>query len=354
MINSKTLLFSINDLLLEPHYGECYSRQEIKIDKKFLYSAPMDTVTGYELAEALLKVGQIPVISREIADDEYITCLEDFAETDTFFASGVTSEEQKRFVERVTKSGKAKSIKTINVAIDIAHGWSKPAIDFHYDMSMRYEWINKWMSGSIATPIAAIDLIQKGFDTLRIGIGPGSVCTTRVKTGVGVPLATSIDRIYTSLKAAGLLNKATLIADGGIKYPGDVAKYLALGADAVMLGSVFSKAKESYGWMKSTDEFANAQYMKVYRGHASYLFQQEKKNKEAVCPEGTHTTPFIWDGRTTVKSICDEYTSALQSTCSYLGLSHLSFLNPTNAIINLITSNSYIEGLPHNELAQSI
>jgi IMP dehydrogenase len=351
-------LLSADDVLLEPQLGVLTSRSEAELTP-FIYSAPMDTVTGYELAKALLEEDEVPVICREISDEEFGNCLRSFHATAALFAVGATATELQRFVTRVEQVQEhlPESVK-INVAIDIAHGDSLiayTAIKFLRDFS----FIGDIMSGSICTPAAALRSVAAGCTHLRIGVGPGSVCTTRMMTGVGVPQLSAVYLIHRELVKSGKRGHAVLIADGGIRYPGDAVKYLSAGADAIMMGSIFSKAQEALGWETRWPE-ANPNevisfprpnpvpiHVKTFRGHASAEFQIDHRGASNRCPEGTSTREFQWDGQT-VFSICEKFRGGVASAISYLGLRSLADLNPQSVQFMKITTSTFMESMPHN------
>ena len=357
-------LLSADDVLLVPQLGILTSRSEAVL-QPFIFSAPMDTVTGYELAKAMLAENQFPVICREINDEEYSRCLVEFANTPTFFAVGATPLELKRFVDRVSKVlDKLPESTKFNVAIDIAHGDSvvgHTAAKFLQDSGLA----SNIMSGSICTPAAAIRCLAAGCTFLRIGIGPGSVCTTRMMTGVGVPQLSAVYRIHSRLTSTQQREGIVLIADGGIRYPGDAVKYLAAGADAIMMGSTFSKTKESLGWESKWPDTHYEDLLafprptptpiltKRYRGHSSREFQQDRKGITAACPEGTATHAFQWQGET-VQSVCNKFKGGIASAISYLGFQNLTDLQPDKIEFIQVTTSTYMESMPHNREVQDV
>lgn len=357
-----TNLLSADDVLLEPQLGKLYSRSDAEL-APFIYSAPMDTVTGYELASAMLAEDEFPVICRDLSDKEYCACLALVQNTQGFVAVGATKSELLRFIKRVTSvedqlTSDGITDTKINVAIDIAHGDSIVAYEA-IAFLREYPFVGDIMSGSIATPAAAMRCMKAGCTHLRIGIGPGSVCTTRLMTGVGVPQLSAVYLIHRELLDQDKRSQAILIADGGIRYPGDAVKYLSAGADAIMMGSVLSHAKESCGWDVSWPETPRNQVIsfprpdpvpiltKKFRGHASSDFQQDRKGTVNRCPEGVSTESFEWTGET-LKSICERYRGGVASALSYLGLESMADLGPDNVRFMKVTTSTYMESIPHN------
>lgn len=207
------------------------------------------------------------------------------------------------------------------VVVDTAHGHSQGVID-------RVRWVKQHypdlqvIGGNIATAQAAKDLLNAGADGVKVGIGPGSICTTRIVAGVGVPQLTAIHNVATALKGTGV----PLIADGGIRYSGDIAKALAAGASAVMLGGMFAGTDEAPGEI----ELYQGRSYKSYRGMGSLgamsqgsadrYFQDTAANDKYV-PEGI-------EGRVPYKGpivhIIHQLTGGLRSSMGYLGCATVS------------------------------
>lgn len=359
ILESHQEYLSADDVLLVPKMGILKSRKDAQL-ASFIYSAPMDTVTGFDLAKAMLDAGEIPVICREISDKEYVKCLRAFYNTEAFFALGATEKELERFFLRFTQA-KSELPETvyINIALDIAHGDSVVAYDAARFIKANWSFINSIMSGSICTPEAAGRCWKAGFTHLRIGIGPGSMCTTRLMTGCGVPQLSAVHEIASYFSDhhffADGAPRPILIADGGIRYPGDAVKYLAAGANAVMMGSVFSQAKESLGWQEAypRENLSNQVLsfplkspepvlVKQYRGHASDQFQLTHKGEASPCPEGVSSDVFEWNGQT-VSTIIEKFKGGVASAISYLGLTKIEELHPANVTFIRITQNGLIE-----------
>lgn len=332
---------TVDDVLLTPQLGILKSRTHA-ILHPYIYSAPMDTVTGYNLASAMLKNGEIPVVCRNIPEDEYLRCLIEFHNTTAFFAVGITDLEKKRFLEMLSQVAQALDLDkfNLNIAIDVAHGDSVAA--YEAILFFKEQGICKnIMSGSIATPEAATRAVAAGCTHLRVGIGPGSVCTTRIMTGFGVPQLTAvyfIARLWDKSKT-NQYPKPIIIADGGIRYPGDANKYLAAGADAIMIGSLLSKTTESCGWDLETNT-------KSYRGHASAAFQTDTKGKSNSCPEGLSTNSF--SPSTTVEKVINNFRGGLASAISYAGLENMKDFNYHNVYFIEITPSALMESHAHN------
>ena len=223
------------------------------------------------------------------------------------------------------------------IIVDTAHGHSQGVLD-------RVKWIKKHfpfvqvIGGNIATAAAAKDLIAVGADAVKVGIGPGSICTTRIVTGVGVPQITAIANV-----AAGVKGKVPIIADGGIRFSGDICKALAAGASTVMLGGMFAGTEESPGEI----EFFQGRTYKGYRGMGSIgamarsegssdrYFQDLQEGTEKLVPEGIEgRVPY----KGPVQTIIHQMLGGLRSCMGYTGSSTIvelhkraEFVQVTNA-----------------------
>ena len=353
-------LLTVDDVLLEPALGILKSRSDAKL-RQFIYSDPMDTVTGYELACEMIQGGEVPVICRELSDEEYCKCLKEFQGKNAFFAVGATKSELQRFLNRMVDARLDEQGIRVNVAIDIAHGDSVIAYEA-ITFLRSLDFIGDIMSGSIATADAAARSVKAGCTFLRVGIGCGAACSTRLMTGVGVPQLSAVYLIAKWLSTHPGKDDITVIADGGIRYPGDAVKYLCAGAHAIMLGSLLSKTEESPGWTvswptpndsKTVETFPlptpKPILSKRYRGHASASFQKDHFGKPNRCPEGATSSEFVWDG-TTVHSVLEEFRGGVASAISYLGLTDQMELNPEHVRFLRITNSAWQESLPRKDI----
>lgn len=327
-------LFTIDDITFIPTPSNINSRSDVTTHD-FLWSAPMDTVTGYSMMTVLTKYKHNPVVSRFIPRTEIIKSLRMADEIaipsrPIFFATGLNNELTELLNEvRIDK-------RKIGICIDVANGTTTKALEaIQYWKELGYKNI---MSGSICTPQQAQAVINAGATHLRVGVGPGASCTTRLMTGVGIPNAYAVWQIR-KLLSKERADDIKLIADGGIRYPGDVVKYLGLGANGVMLGSVFSKTREAYGW-----EPREGKLYKTYRGQASAEFQVDQYSKANACPEGVSHAPVKWDG-TMVGDVVRRYETGVRSACTYLNISNTRYLHKARWAI--ITPAAAIEAQPH-------
>ena len=231
------------------------------------------------------------------------------------------------------------------ITIDTAHGHSKSVID-----TLKYIKKNhpaqQVIVGNIATAEAAELLIKNGADAIKVGIGPGSICTTRIVAGVGVP---QLSAIYHCSKIANK-HKIPLIADGGIRYSGDIAKAIAAGADSVMLGGLLAGTDESPG---EVEMFEGRTY-KSYRGMGSIgamqsgskdrYFQDHHSESKKLIPEGIEgRVPY----KGTMKTILHQLTGGLRSSMGYLGCKNIKLMKTKTNFIK-ISNSSKIESHTHD------
>jgi len=230
------------------------------------------------------------------------------------------------------------------IVVDTAHGHSKKVMDMVKKIKKNFPEIDL-IAGNIATAEAAKDLIQCGIDAVKVGIGPGSICTTRVVAGIGIPQITAILEVYSITKDY----KIPLIADGGIKFSGDIAKAIAAGADAVMIGNLLAGTTESPG------EFViyKGRRYKSYRGMGSLSAMQEGSKSryfqddyepEKLVPEGIEgRVPFKGD----LKDVIYQLTGGLKSAMGYCGCRNIEEFKQKTKFIK-ITGASLKESHPHD------
>ncbi len=231
------------------------------------------------------------------------------------------------------------------IVVDTAHGHAQGVLD-------RVRWVKKnypnveVIGGNIATPSGAKALVDHGADGIKVGIGPGSICTTRVVAGVGVPQISAIQNVYAALKDTGV----PFIADGGIRYSGDVAKAVAAGADAVMMGSLFAGAEEAPG---ETILYQGRSY-KLYRGMGSLsamqdgaadrYFQDPANNADKLVAEGIEgRVPY----KGSVVSIIFQMVGGLRASMGYCGCATIDDMRTRTEFVE-ITSAGMRESHVHD------
>jgi IMP dehydrogenase len=265
------------------------------------------------------------------------SCKDGYGRLRVAAAVGVTSDTLER-VEALVKAG------VDAIIIDTAHGHSKGVIDMVKEVKSKFSDLDV-VAGNIATASAALALADAGVDAVKVGIGPGSICTTRVVAGVGVPQLTAVLNVVEALKGTNI----PVIADGGIRYSGDIVKALVGGASSVMLGSIIAGVEEAPG---DTIIFEGRKY-KSYRGMGSVeamqagskdrYFQGEEENEKKLVPEGIV-------GRVDYKGKLDEVIhqmiGGLRAGMGYCGASSIIKMSESKFI--RITSAGIIESHPHD------
>ncbi len=305
-MNIKKVL-SFDDVLLTPKISDIASRQEIDLTSKIgdfsfrlpIISSPMDTVTETSMASTMNLYGGLGVIHR------YNTIYEQTRMCSQggwrkAAAIGVSGEEYLKRAKALYDAG------VRILCVDVAHGHHSLVKDALGELRDAFGDSVCLMAGNVATLEAFNDLSDWGADAIRVGIGGGSICSTRIQTGHGVPTFQSV------LDCARSDRDTALIADGGIKNSGDIVKALAAGADFVMLGSLLAGTDESPG---SVHNSSNGKKYKVYRGMASVEAQVDWRG-EARSLEGISTT-ISYKG--SVKSILDSLAQNIKSGLSYSG-----------------------------------
>ena len=273
--------------------------------------------------------GLITVKDIQKSTDHPFACKDEHGRLRVGAAIGVGNDTEVR-AELLVKAG-------VDVLIvDTAHGHSEGVLN-------RIKWIKKnypkvdVIGGNIATAEAAIAMLDHGADSVKVGIGPGSICTTRIVAGVGVPQITAINDVYKALKKKNI----PFIADGGIRFSGDVAKAIAAGASSVMLGSMFAGTEEAPG---EVELFQGRSY-KSYRGMGSIgamkkgssdrYFQDGESNSDKLVPEGIEgRVPF----KGTVVNVLHQLMGGLRASMGYVGVDTIpnmhkkaKFIEITNA-----------------------
>lgn len=309
---NETITF--DDILLVPQYSEIMSRKTISLSSDLdmnrtfelpIISSPMDTVTGATMAKAMHEAGGLGVIHRYDSIEGQCDRVRR-ADATTAAAIGVTGD----YLDRATaliESG------CDILCIDVAHGHH--ALMRHALRSLRdtIGYGVHIMAGNVATLQAFNDLADWGANSIRVGIGGGSICSTRIQTGHGVPTLQSIMDCSRSDRSA------TLIADGGIKTPGDIVKALAAGADFAMLGSMLAGTAQSPGQVFYA---APGKQVKSYRGMASVEAQIDWRGHTASVEGVSHTIPY----KGNVLDILQGLQGSIRSGLSYTGALNLSEL----------------------------
>ena len=339
---------TFDDVLLLPKYSDVLPSEtdislsltsKIKLRVPFLSSA-MDTVTESRMAIAIAEAGGIGIIHRNLNIKEQTKEIIKVKKKKLFVGAAVGT--NKDDIDRA-KSLIANGCDLI--VIDTAHGHSKKVLKILSKLK-KLENSIPFCVGNIATAEAAKKLYNSGADIIKIGIGPGSICTTRMVAGIGVPQISAILEVKNALKK----KKVKIISDGGIKFSGDIAKALAAGADAIMMGSIFAGTDESPG---KKFKFKGKLY-KQYRGmgsigamssgSANRYFQKNFKDKSKFVPEGV-------EGRVeykgSVSKIIFQLKGGLRSSMGYIGAKNLNQISK-NAKFTKITKAGFYESMVHS------
>ena len=328
-IETKRFL-TFDDVGLIPKFNKVKSRLETNLQTKLgkdtyntvFIPANMDSVIGTELANICRERGSPIIFHRFAPIETQIEWIRDFPDA---YASIGVQESFKNF-ELLYNSNCRR------FCIDIAHGHSESVINTIKKIKKKDKTI-QIIAGNVCTYDGVIDLAKAGADIIKIGVGPGSACITRMMTGFGVPQFSAIKNCS---KAKKIYKNITLIADGGIKNPRDSVLSLAVGADAVMMGSIFAKTFES----ATTKNIIDNKVYGKYRGQASSDFMNEyygdKKKRQA---EGV---VFNIEINKSANDVFDEYEGGLRSALTYCGTDNINdFKN--NVEIFESTSNFMIE-----------
>ena len=340
---------TFDDVTLAPKYSEILPSQvdtSIKLSESLklripLLSSAMDTVTESKMAIALAKAGGIGVIHRNLEIKKQIDEIKKVKKQKLLVgaAVGAGPNELKRAKE-ILKEG-------VNlIVVDTAHGHTKKVSEIVKLIKKIKNKNTVLCAGNIATPEAAKFLLKLGVDIIKVGIGPGSICTTRLVAGIGVPQLSAILSVRNGIKNKNV----KIIADGGIKYSGDLAKAFAAGADAVMIGSLFAGTDEAPG--KITKR--NGKYYKSFRGMGSVgamnkgsadrYFQKKQKDISKYVPEGVEGFARY---KGDVSSIIFKLIGGLRSSMGYLGSKQIKYLRNKPKFVK-ITKAGFYESMVHN------
>ena len=299
--------------------------QQHKIEK-LLITDNENKLVGLITFKDIIKVKQHP-----------FSCKDEFGRLRVAAAVGVSKDTFER-IEALVNSG------VDAIVIDTAHGHSKGVIHLLKEVKKKFKNLDV-IVGNIATGDAAKDLAHAGADGIKVGIGPGSICTTRVIAGVGMPQLSAIMNVASALKDAGI----PVIADGGIRFTGDIPKALAAGASSVMMGSMFAGTEESPG---ETIIYEGRKF-KSYRGMGSLeamqkgskdrYFQENEDDIKKLVPEGISArVPY----KGTLKEVMHQLIGGLRAGMGYCGADNLESLKGAKFV--KITQSGMVESHPHD------
>ncbi len=339
---------TFDDVLLLPKYSEILPSStnitlrltdQITLKVPFLTSA-MDTVTESKMAIAIAKEGGMGIIHRNLDIKKQSSEVKKVKKNRLLVgaAIGTNPEDLERARSLITNGADL-------IVIDTAHGHSKKVLNTLSKIKKIIKKIPVCV-GNIATSEAAKKLYNSGADIIKVGIGPGSICTTRMVAGIGVPQISAIMEVKKALNK----KKIKIISDGGIKFSGDIAKALAAGANAIMMGSIFAGTDESPG-----QKFRiKGKIYKHYRGmgsigamsagSANRYFQKNFNDKSKFVPEGVEGR-VEYKGK--VSKIIYQLQGGLRSSMGYIGAKNLADINKRAKFVK-ITKAGFYESMVHS------
>ena len=339
---------TFDDVLLLPRYSSVLPSntniflnltKKISLKVPFLSSA-MDTVTESKMAIAIAKEGGLGVIHRNLNIKKQSQEVKKVKNKKLIVGAAIgTNEEDLDRARSLISNG------VDLIVIDTAHGHSEKVLKILSKIKRIIKEVPICV-GNIATGEAAKKLYNSGADIIKVGIGPGSICTTRMVAGIGVPQISAIMEVKKALNKKNI----KIISDGGIKFSGDIAKALAAGADAIMMGSIFAGTEESPGKkFKLKDKF-----YKEYRGmgsigamsagSANRYFQKNFKDKSKFVPEGVEGR-VEFKGK--VSKIIYQLQGGLRSSMGYIGAKNLEEIIKKAKFIK-ITKAGFYESMVHS------
>ena len=339
---------TFDDVLLLPNYSEI-TPKDVDLTTELapgiglqipILSAPMDTVTESNMLIALGTLGGLGILHRNLSIDEQAKQLK--IALDANVKAGAAVGFGADFENRVSTLAK---LNPTTICIDSAHAHTKNILDAARHIKKHYPHI-PLIAGNVATYEGAKALFEAGADVVKVGMGSGSICITRVMSGVGVP---QLSAILECARAAREFNRC-IISDGGIRTSGDVVKALAAGASAVMLGSLLAGTDESVGELVEID---NRLY-KSYRGMGSvqsmtqgsatrYGQEYSKGDKKKLVPEGVEG---LIAHRGALKEWLHQILGGLRSGCGYLGVANIRELQQKAQFVTISTAGM-AESHPH-------
>lgn len=369
-LSTITEYLTFDDVLILPGYSD-FSRGDISLKTKLttsitleipLIAAPMDTVCDSRLAIALGKLGGLGFIHRNLTIADEAGEVKRVKKEGLVAAAAIGA--SNGFEDRIKALvGSGLDV----VVVDSAHGFDKKIIEAIKFIKIHHPKLQV-IGGNIATGEGARALINVGADGLRVGMGPGAICTTRIVSGMGVPQLTAVIETVKIAKTAGI----PLIADGGVKYSGDMVKALAAGASSVMMGSFFSAAEEAPGKIvKLETRHVPARFKNILKnGVATYTFKEYRgmgsvaameqgakiKSEDEYHGKSYKDRVLVAEGveglvpvKGSVRQIVDQAIGGIKSGMYYIGAKNLKELQEKSKFIK-ITHASLTESHPHDIL----
>jgi IMP dehydrogenase len=334
-----------DDILLVPQQSEVISRHKVDLSMSIGYgdreivlglpiiASPMDTVCDFEMCIVMSNVGGLGIMHRYMPKDILIEKTKRLADAEYRFgvSVGATNGYLSDAIDLYDAGARI-------ILVDIANGHSHYAIESVMNIRKALPEDLHIMAGNVATAEGFVKLSDAGADSIRVGIGGGSACTTRIVSGHGVPTLSSVMEISDYMMFADY-QTCSIIADGGIRNSGDMIKSFAAGADAVMVGSMFAGTDESPGEILIDGK---GHEVKMFRGMASASAQKDMQGRVSVSEGVSTTIPY----KGSVKHILDSIRGGLGSGCSYSGTESLSGLMDVAEYVE-VSPLSLQESRPH-------
>jgi len=355
--------YTFDDVLLVPAFSEVLPN-EVSLKTKLtrninlnipIISAAMDTVTESAMGIALALEGGIGIIHKNLSPEDQAAEVEKvkkYIVNQEVTPNAVTDSQGRLLIGAalgvgpdLMKRATALADKGVDVfTLDSAHGHSKGIIEALKELKRNFPEIDV-IAGNIVTAEAAQTLVYAGADAVKIGVGPGAICTTRVVAGVGVPQLTAVNDVYEQL----INQDVGIIADGGIKFSGDISKAIAVGAYTVMLGRMLAGTDEAPGELLEK----NGRKFKTYVGMGSIAamkrgskdrYFQEKQSSNKLVPEGIEA---IVNYKGAVKNILYQLTGGLRAGMGYCGAGNIEDMRHHARFVE-ISNAGLTESHPHD------
>jgi IMP dehydrogenase len=354
--------YTFDDLMLIPAYSTVVPANvdlkttltaKIKLNIPLL-SAAMDTVTEDKMAIALANAGGLSILHKNLSIKLQASMVETVKKAPVTHPETAALDDQGRYLVGAAVGVSTETMERVKalvnaqidvIAVDSAHGHSKGVLDTIKKIHNAYPNLTL-IGGNIVTGSAALALIEAGDTIVKVGVGPGSICTTRVVAGVGVPQITAINDVYQVTKDRGV----SIIADGGIKFSGDIVKALAAGADAVMLGGLLAGCEETPGevvevYGKKVKSYVGMGSLSaMQRGSSDRYFQGGQKELSKLVPEGIEATvPY----KGPIADVIYQMMGGLRSGMGYCGCENITRLKNEAHFVK-ITNAGLNESHPHD------
>ncbi len=327
----------IDDIMTKENLVTTHQQTDLVAAAEILQAKKIDNLPVVDSDNHL--VGLITYKDITKAKDKPMACKDAKGRLRVAAGVGVTADTLQRMEALVNAGADA-------IVIDTAHGHSKSVIEKLVEAKKAFPSVDI-VVGNVATGAAAKMLVENGADAVKVGIGPGSICTTRVVAGVGVPQLSAVYDVYSALQGTGV----PLIADGGLRYSGDIVKAIAAGGSSVMIGSLVAGTEESPGEtiifngrkFKSYRGMGSLEAMEQKNGSKDRYFQGDTKDVKKLVPEGiAGRVPY----KGTVQEVIYQLVGGLRSGMGYCGAANIEKLH--DAKFTRITNAGVLESHPHD------